>query len=210
MELLSSFFKESNPNKMFEDFIFAHTQTTKMGEEMISKLRHQVLLFEKPASEKVKKCKKPKNIVGRQKIMKSIGDIPNESIKYYLFIPMYKLWQQYAAEVLGKVISNPTKGQIMSNCQKLVRLDYHGCLITVLDSKCNSYIGHTGIVIKESQNTFTIVTLKDERKTIPKRNTVFAFNYGNVMFKLFGNNFRVRPSLRCSKRFKDKPTTEYL
>ena len=209
MEMISSLSKTTDPNKLLENFIFAHTKTTKAGEEFISKLRHQVFLFEKPASQKVKKVKKPKNITGRQKVLKNIGEIPKDSINYKSFIPLANLWQQYAAEVLGHVITNPTKGQITSNCQKLVRMDYHGCVITVLDSKCASYVGHTGIVIKESQNTFTIVNLEDEQKTIPKRNTVFAFKHGNVMFKLYGNNFKVKPSLRCSKRFKDKPTTEF-
>ena len=210
MEMISSLLNPTNPSKLLEQFIYNHTKTAQIAEETISKLRHQVFLFEKPASQRIKKCKKPKNVTGRQKIMKSIGDIPSDSIKYNLFIPMSHLWKQYAAEVLGKVCVNPTPGQIMSSCQKLVKLDYHGCIITVLDSKCRSYIGHTGIVIRESQNTFTIVNLKDEKKVIPKRNTVFAFKFGNVMFKLFGNNFRVRPSLRCSKRFKDKPTTEFI
>ena len=206
--MASSCHSVGKKNELLEDFISKYCRTSDLSKDDITKLRYQAILFEKPLSEK-KKLKKPKKLTNRQKIIKSIGEIPNESITYSTFTPMNKLWKEYTAEVLGNVPKTPTHGQTMSLCQKLVKLDYHGCIITVLDSKCSSYVGHTGIVMRETQNTFTIVNANDKRKTIPKRNNIFAFKFSGMMFKLYGNNFRIRPSLRCSKRFKDKTTTDF-
>lgn len=49
---------------------------------------------------------------------------------------------------------------------KFMKADLHGCIITVQRSKCASYVGTTGIVLKESRNMFLIITADNRVKGI--------------------------------------------
>lgn len=40
---------------------------------------------------------------------------------------------------------------------KLYRADFHGALVTVIQSKCPSYVGLTGIIVMETKNVFKIL-----------------------------------------------------
>ena len=39
----------------------------------------------------------------------------------------------------------------------LLRADYHGCLVKVIQSKCPSYVGLTGIIMQDTKETFKII-----------------------------------------------------
>lgn len=43
----------------------------------------------------------------------------------------------------------------------LLKADYHGALIKVVNSKCPAFVGHEGIVIFDTKFTFTIVEKDD-------------------------------------------------
>ena len=45
---------------------------------------------------------------------------------------------------------------------KLLKADYHGCMITVRKTKCPSLLGLSGIVLMETKNTFKIIS-KDNK-----------------------------------------------
>ena len=47
---------------------------------------------------------------------------------------------------------------------KLLKADYHGCMITVRKTKCPSLLGLSGIVLMETRNTFKIISKDDKLK----------------------------------------------
>ncbi|XP_061819815.1 ribonuclease P protein subunit p29 isoform X2 [Nerophis lumbriciformis] len=48
--------------------------------------------------------------------------------------------------------------------QKLLKADLHGAIMTVVRSKCPSYVGTTGILIQEFKHVFKFITQQDKMK----------------------------------------------
>jgi len=105
-------------------------------------------------------------------------------IKYHNILPLHHLWMDYMSELLGlrrpiSAASDTIMQHMPSNSSmqaKLVKADFHGSIITVHQTKNTSTLGLSGIVILDTENTFTIVTRRDKVKTVPKQNTVFIFS----------------------------------
>jgi ribonuclease P protein subunit POP4 len=119
---------------------------------------------------------------------------------------------------------------------KLLKADFHGSLITVKQSRNISTVGLSGIVVRESENAFTVVTRKNQVKrrsiasqyiplyspVIPKQGTIFTFavpaeppseqhtvlDRPHLEFELYGNQFRFRSADRAGRKFKAKETIE--
>ncbi|KAJ3028765.1 UNVERIFIED_CONTAM: RNase P/RNase MRP complex subunit [Siphonaria sp. JEL0065] len=73
-----------------------------------------------------------------------------------MFVPLYKLWTQYMKELFAedsKLTYNSEQSLV-----KIVRADYHGAVFTVTQSKCKHFVGISGIMIKETDNMFYIIT----------------------------------------------------
>ena len=52
----------------------------------------------------------------------------------------------------------------MNATTKMMKADLHGAIITVQRSKCASYVGTSGIVLKESRNMFKLITTENKVK----------------------------------------------
>ncbi|ORX40391.1 RNase P/MRP, p29 subunit [Piromyces finnis] len=142
-----------------------------------------------------------KHLMSRRERKKSgMWEIPMEARKFDLYISLHQLWKQYMKELLGE-ISTTNYSLIYS---KLLKADFHGSIITVVQSKCPSYIGKSGIVLKETENTFNIITKSNRLLIIPKAHSVFTINYDKLLFNIYGDNFKVRTGERISKKFKKK------
>jgi ribonuclease P protein subunit POP4 len=91
-----------------------------------------------------------------------------------------------------------------------MKAEYHGCLLTIVKSKCPSYVGLQGIVVQETENAFRIVTKDDKLKTILKSGTVFSFALSSPLIArdytvtIFGDQFRYRSFDRSARKFKKK------
>ena len=92
--------------------------------------------------------------------------------------------------------------------QKLCKADFHGCLLRVTHSKASTFIGLSGIVVKETKETFQIVTKMNRLKKIPKRHSWFAFDFKGIEYTLYGNQFKGRSGERMTKKFKSPPTIQ--
>jgi ribonuclease P protein subunit POP4 len=106
----------------------------------------------------------------------------------------------------------------------MTRADYHGAMLRVTKSKSASYVGHKGIVLKETKNTFKIVTEKNQFKSevlhtrffcflnttffsaIPKANSEFVIEIDKYAIVLYGNNICHKPAARSSRKFKQQPS----
>ncbi|KAH7097367.1 RNase P/MRP, p29 subunit [Auriculariales sp. MPI-PUGE-AT-0066] len=178
-----------------------------------------------------------RNAAGPSKMPKVNGlwTLAPQDARWSVFFPLHTLWLGYIAELLNlphrplslESVTPAQHTQSMPSTQdmqaKLVKADFHGCIISVRRAKNPFLVGRTGIIVHETENTFKIVTL------IPKRNSVFGFSlplYGpppvedsgqlllvhtpepEIEFELYGNQFCYKASDRASRKFKHKETIE--
>ena len=97
-------------------------------------------------------------------------------------MPLHTLWTQYISELL-------------KNCQdleaRLLAADYHGCILTISEAANPIHAGLTGLVIKDSAHSFTIVTQADRTYHVFKHKSVFSFKVGsNSKVTLLGTNLQ--------------------
>lgn len=83
---------------------------------------------------------------------------------------------------------------------QLIKADFHGAIIRVYRAKCPGNVGITGIVAKDTENTFNIITIDNQLKVIPKQGHEFVFTAKGKSVILFGNQFRHRPADRINKK----------
>ncbi|XP_002736301.1 ribonuclease P protein subunit p29-like [Saccoglossus kowalevskii] len=149
--------------------------------------------------------KQRKSLTAKERRQLKIYDIKPDHQKYTIYEPLHYLWKDYIRDYLQIL---PEKGFNKQTLEKLLKADYHGCIIKVTKSKCPSYVGTTGIVVQETKNVFKIITKDDILKTIPKVNTVFCVEVQSLLVTLYGNHLRRRASERSVKKFKSKPTID--
>ncbi|ODQ75946.1 hypothetical protein LIPSTDRAFT_43040, partial [Lipomyces starkeyi NRRL Y-11557] len=129
---------------------------------------------------------------------------------------LYKLWQSYAAELLGLTpTSTPptTHGQLQTLASKLSSADFHGAYVVVDRSKCVSRVRLEGIILRDTRSAFVIVTKSNALRILPKEHTIFRIveEVGDPKFELFnflvyGSQLMYRPADRSGRKFKSKPT----
>ncbi|KAJ3053567.1 RNase P/RNase MRP complex subunit [Rhizophlyctis rosea] len=181
-----------------------------------TKVKNKVLVVDNPPADegvrakrkeergKKRRKEKLKSLSSRERKEMGVWKVDKEVCKYQLFLPLYELWVQYMDEVLDKI----TQSALMLG--KLVKADLHGAKIAVTQSKCPTNIGISGILIKETENMFYIVTEHDTLKAIPKKSHIFTFAVRDKLITVYGNQFLVRSGERIAKKFKSKPTVELL
>ncbi|RUP50252.1 hypothetical protein BC936DRAFT_139858 [Jimgerdemannia flammicorona] len=173
-----------------------------------AKVKDKVLMLDNPAKESADKKERKQNrrgtrrMTAREKREKKVYEVPADCQDYALFIPLHNLWLQYVEELFGR------QGNAITHAQKLVKADYHGAIMTVVRSKCHSYIGVTGIMVQETENLFRIVTEQNRIKAVPKAASVFSFKVRNEVYTIYGNHIRYRAAERAAKKFKAKPTID--
>ncbi|KAJ3282099.1 RNase P/RNase MRP complex subunit, partial [Borealophlyctis nickersoniae] len=180
-----------------------------------SKVKGKVLLLDNPPPDESerKRRKEERNVKRRRKRDKVMGskerkrlglwDVPKEVCRYANFLPLHELWVQYMNELVGP--ATPTPAVLLP---KMTKADFHGAIMTVTRSKCPANVGLSGIVIKETENMFYIVTKDDKSKMIPKQHHVFTLKVRDALVTLYGNQFVARSAERAAKKFKSKPTVE--
>uniref|UniRef100_I3J662 Ribonuclease P protein subunit p29 n=2 Tax=Oreochromis niloticus TaxID=8128 RepID=I3J662_ORENI len=163
-----------------------------------------ILGYGRPKKER-RKSAKARGLNARQKRELKVFQINPEHQRYELFLPLHELWRQYIIDLCGglKATSNPQVVQ-----QKLLKADFHGAILTVVRSKCPSYVGTSGILVQEFKHVFKIITRDDKLKVIPKRNSVFAVEINGFVSHIYGSKFEYRASERAAKKFKLKGTID--
>ncbi|TPX44596.1 hypothetical protein SeMB42_g01539 [Synchytrium endobioticum] len=163
--------------------------------------------------QKMRKRDGPLTATEKRKL--GVYDVPKDQCKFELFEPLHQLWKEYMKDLIfgdsaPSSASPAQKLQPTYVLPKILKADFHGGILTVVRSKCPSYIGTSGIMFKETEHLFHLVTRQDQVKLIPKMNSVFTFVVGDssCIFTLFGNHLASRASERVAKKFKDKFTID--
>jgi len=125
-------------------------------------------------------------------------DLPAEYHKYALFLPMHEMWETYARSVVKDCSESMLQ-------PRLLTADLHGAILAVVESKSTSYVGTQGIMVRETDQTFGIITVQDKFRVVPKAGAVFMLQLDSLRITLFGNNLFSR-QLHPRKQRQLKPT----
>ena len=143
-------------------------------------------------------------------------------VTYSLFEAVHQLWRQYMAEFLEETRRS---GRAAVEA-RLIKADFHGAKLTVVQSKAASLVGTTGIVVKETENVFHLVTKADRMARVPKAGAVFTLLLGEdeaagveeeteggrrrrvSLVTLYGNHIRQRSGDRVTRKYKLRTTLE--
>jgi ribonuclease P protein subunit POP4 len=122
-------------------------------------------LDERKEKTRTRSKQKPRPLSAAEKRRLCLNDIPKEQQKYAIYEPLHRLWMGYMREVLG--LDDPQRAVYVtpaSGGQLLASADMHGALLSVVRSRCVSRVGLQGIVVRDTQYTFDIITRKNVLK----------------------------------------------
>ncbi|XP_015577331.2 ribonuclease MRP protein subunit POP4 isoform X1 [Ricinus communis] len=112
-------------------------------------------------------------------------DLPQDLQKFDAFKPMHEMWKAYMAQLL----KNTGRNQL---AQCLIGADLHGANILVAESKIASFTGVSGIMIRETVETFGIITQDNKFQVVPKRFSIFMFQVDCWKITLQGDKLTSR------------------
>ncbi|KAI3437188.1 Non-specific serine/threonine protein kinase [Psidium guajava] len=110
-------------------------------------------------------------------------DLPQD-LKFDFFKPMHEMWKGYIAELFK------TSGNQLARC--LLSADLHGAIMRVVECKVTSLSGASGIMIRETTETFGLITKDDRFQVVPKRGSVFLFEVDCWKITLCGDKLLAR------------------
>uniref|UniRef100_A0A803N3X6 Uncharacterized protein n=1 Tax=Chenopodium quinoa TaxID=63459 RepID=A0A803N3X6_CHEQI len=120
--------------------------------------------------------KRSKRHMSMKQLKKCGSNLPRDLLKFELFMPMHEMWQKYVMQLL----KNGGKNHV---AHSLYVADLHGAILRVVDCKIDSFIGVVGIMIRETAETFGVVT-KENNFRGP---VLLVVSYAEV--KVVVNNF---------------------
>lgn len=150
-----------------------------------------------------------KRLSGRERRELGLHKIDKNNKTFEMFLPINDMWKSYSKDLLGiehyikggwKGGYNDSRTDTIQN--KLRRIEYFGCLVRVTKSRCSEFVGTTGIIIKETKNTFVMICPDDRVKTIPKLHSEFSFVIQDIGFSISGNHLHQRSVERAKNNFK--------
>ncbi|KAL4567439.1 hypothetical protein LXL04_023023 [Taraxacum kok-saghyz] len=107
-------------------------------------------------------------------------DLPQDHHKFETFRPMHEIWKDYMKQLLKSVGKNQ-----MAQC--LLGADLHGALILVAKCKMDGFTGLSGIMIRETAETFGIITKDNKYKVVLKKISVFMLQVDCWKITLHGD-----------------------
>ncbi|KAJ3107499.1 RNase P/RNase MRP complex subunit [Physocladia obscura] len=154
------------------------------------------------------------------------GPLAASSLSYKALVPLHRLWMQYMADLFAdqqqtseqttQLLVNKQSSQITTHyssdaaLSKIAKADFHGAVFTVVHSKCKQYVGISGIMIKESDGMFYIMTRENKIKAIPKSHSNFAFVHDGQLFTLYGAHLKGSAADRVNKKIRAKNSIEII
>ncbi|XP_078442463.1 ribonuclease P family protein [Wolffia australiana] len=110
--------------------------------------------------------------------------LPQRFWKFEAFKPMHDMWKEYILNLLKE--KRKHTGQIFLSA------DLHGAFLFVVECKGGNFTGVSGIMIRETKETFGIITPDDKFKVVPKKICVFQLQAANLKLTLFGDKLSTR------------------
>ncbi|CAM9977999.1 unnamed protein product [Ectocarpus fasciculatus] len=102
------------------------------------------------------------------------------SIPFRDLLGLHGVWKNYAATLVSKVSSQKVLQQ------RILSADLQGCYLTVSRASTSTLVNVAGIVLRETANTFQLVTPAGKTLTIPKRSCAVRLAFGDQAVTLDG------------------------
>jgi len=120
-------------------------------------------------------------------------DLDGTFHKYDLYKPMHEMWKDYIRELMDL---SPKK----KFTENLLSADLHGALLIVAECKAASYKGVNGIMIRDTAETFGIISEDNRFRVVPKAGSVFVLQADRWKFTLIGDKLSPREKLKEDQR----------
>ncbi|XP_017619065.1 ribonuclease MRP protein subunit POP4 isoform X1 [Gossypium arboreum] len=129
------------------------------------------------------------------KLLKKSGvfELPQAMQKFDTFKPMHEMWKGY----MNQLLKTSGKNQL---AQCLIGADLHGALILVAECKVTSFTGVSGIMIRETAETFGLITQDNKFRVVPKKLSIFIFQVDCWKITLQGDKLTSRNSEYTRRR----------
>ncbi|XP_053997759.1 ribonuclease P protein subunit p29 [Hylaeus anthracinus] len=211
LTLPNSITKQISTCKNSEQYITNFLQNTLPSNDTCSiqdELRKSLILSKHKSKWNKKKRCKGKLLTSRKRMQLGLRKIGcKTNMKYNDLLPLNQLWLNYMQQMLGdKFFNNVPKDPTDSNWetvnQQLIKADFHGAEVSVVESKCPSLIGISGIVIQDTKTTFRICGKDNVIRTVPKDVVVMNICLNGVKLEFFGKDLSIRPTERTIKKLK--------
>lgn len=111
--------------------------------------------------------------------------LPDDSRNFEIYKPMHEMWKGYITQLLKNVGNNQF-------AQRLLSADLHGAIILVVQSKIFSLIGVIGIMIRETAETFSVISADNKLHVVRKKASVFMLQADCWKITLLGDELRSR------------------
>ncbi|XVF55426.1 hypothetical protein PTKIN_Ptkin06aG0035000 [Pterospermum kingtungense] len=130
--------------------------------------------------------KRSKRHMSMKQLKKSgVFKLPQAILKFDTFKPMHEMWKGY----MNQLLKITGKDQL---AQCLLGADLHGSLILVAECKITTFSGVSGIMIRETAETFGLVTQDDKLRVVPKKLSIFIFQVDCWKITLQGDKLTSR------------------
>lgn len=173
------------------------------------------ILNEKKEKARKRKTLKPRPLSAAKKRALGLLEIPKEQVKWDIYVPLHNLWLGYIRDVLGLDQGRAPYINPASAGPMIASADMHGALLEIVRSRCVSRVGLKGIVVRDTQYIFEIVTEGNALKSVPKEHTMFRFEIPfpvpegegtepirPLIFEIHGEQFQSRAPDRANKKCK--------
>ncbi|XBJ11039.1 hypothetical protein VPH35_015799 [Triticum aestivum] len=120
-------------------------------------------------------------------------DLHDKFRRFDLYKPMNEMWKEYMRELTKSI----PKKQLSEN---LLSADLHGALIIVAQCKAVSYEGVSGIMIRDTAETFGIISEDNRFRVVPKAGSVFVLQADCWKVTLIGDKLSPKEKLKESQR----------
>ncbi|XP_039062866.1 ribonuclease P protein subunit p29-like, partial [Hibiscus syriacus] len=130
-----------------------------------------------------KRCKRHMSM--KQLKKSGILKLPQDKQKFDTFKPMHEMWKG----CMSQLLKTTGKNQL---AQCIIGADLHGALILVAECKVTSFTGVSGIMIRETAETFGILTQDNKFKVVPKKLSIFIFQVDCWKITLQGDKLTSR------------------
>lgn len=131
-----------------------------------------------------------------RKVRKTLYKLSPEdksALTYSTFEKVHDLWKQYCDHVARD-----------SDQLKLYKMDLHGSKLKCTACRNVTHVGHEGIVVQETQNTFVIITVTNKLITIPKKESIFEITCRDTRYTIQGANLLCSVQARSKSRYREK------
>ncbi|KAL6650738.1 hypothetical protein ACP70R_009663 [Stipagrostis hirtigluma subsp. patula] len=120
-------------------------------------------------------------------------DLDRTYCKFDLYKPLHEMWKEYIREF----VKITPKKQLSEN---LLSTDLHGALLIVAECKAASYQGASGFMIRDTAETFGIISEDNRFLVVPKAGSIFILQADCWKVTLIGDKLSPKEKLKEGQR----------